>query len=90
MGWGWERMESIQTALAHNLQSLVHSQDASLDMFPTIAIWIGAGSVEALDTTYLAEGVLGTMSVKGVGGEVISALDRKKMPEHTRECFWSA
>lgn len=41
-----------------------------------IAIWIRARSVKALYTTGLAECVLGTMCVEGVGCQVISTLQQ--------------
>lgn len=66
---------SIQVCLVVNF--CYHSLPGLL-FLPTIAIWIRARSVKALYTTGLAECVLGTMCVKGVGCQVISTLSRNK------------
>lgn len=52
-------------------------RDTQLRVIPTVAIGIGAGSIEALDTAGLAEGMLGTTGVKGVGRKVVSTLGRQ-------------
>lgn len=53
-------------------------REERLQAIPTIAVWVGAGSVEALDTAGLAEGVLGTVGVEGVGSQIVSTLGREE------------